>query len=112
LNAISWAFWQGPDDTPRLIAEIIKAVAGDTLSIGTMEDKSGLGQGGTTSPPPPPSASAPLEMSEGTIDPQSAFAVGPAPTGCGADRAARARDLGPLRGFQSGWADTGLRRQR
>jgi len=75
LNAISWAFWEGPDDTPRLIAEIMKAVAGDALSNGTMEDESGLGQGGTTGPLPPPSASAPLEMSEGTIDPQSAFYV-------------------------------------
>src|SRR5215831_13072566 len=75
LDAINWAFWEGLDDTPRLIAEIMKAVAGDALSIGTMEDKSGLVQKGTTLPLPPPSASASLEIPEGTMDPQSTFYV-------------------------------------
>src|SRR5215471_709810 len=62
LDAISWAFWQGSDDTPRLIAEIMKAVSGDALPLGTMEGKSDLVQKGTMLPLPPPSASAPLEM--------------------------------------------------
>src|SRR5262249_18501204 len=75
IDAISWAFWQGPDDTPRLIAEIMKAVSGDALPIGTMEDKGGLVQKGTPLPLPRPSASAPLEAPRHTIDPQSAFYV-------------------------------------
>ena len=44
LDAINWAFWEGPDDTPRLIAEIMKAVAGDALSNGTMGTRVDLGK--------------------------------------------------------------------
>jgi hypothetical protein len=75
LDAINWAFWQGPEDTPRLIAEIMYAVSGEPLPIGTTQAKSGLLQSSATLPLPPPSASAPLEMPEGTMDPQSTLYV-------------------------------------
>jgi hypothetical protein len=75
LDAINWAFWQGPEDTPSLIAELMQAIAGVALPIGTMPAKSGLVQTSAALPLPPPSSSAPLEMPEGTMDPQSTFYV-------------------------------------
>jgi hypothetical protein len=51
------------------------AVSGEALPIGTTEDKSGLVQKGASLSPPPPSSSAPLEVPEGTMDPQSTFYV-------------------------------------
>jgi hypothetical protein len=76
LDAINWAFWQDPEDTPRLITELMHAVSGKPLPIGTTQTKSSLLQSSATpSLPPPPSASAPLEMPEGTMDPQSTYYV-------------------------------------
>ena len=75
LDAINWAFWQDPEDTPRLITELMHAVSGEALPIGTTQAKSGLLQGSATPSLSPPSASAPLEMPEGTMEIQSHFYV-------------------------------------
>ena len=75
LDAINWAFWQDPADTPRLITELTYAVSGEALPIGTTQARSSLLQSSATLSLPPPSASAPLEMPGGTIDPQSTFYV-------------------------------------
>jgi hypothetical protein len=48
LDAINWAFWQDPEDTPRLITELMHAVSGEALPIGTTQAKSGLLQGSAT----------------------------------------------------------------
>jgi hypothetical protein len=78
LDQINWAFWSSPADTPRLVEELRRAVAGNELSIGTEQSKADLLQ---VSPPPPipqptPSAQlAPLELPEGTMDTQSAFYI-------------------------------------
>jgi AAA-like domain/TIR domain len=75
LDAINWAFWQDPADTPRLITELMYAVSGEALPIGTTQAKSGLLQGNATPSLSPPSASAPLEIPEGTMELQSRFYV-------------------------------------
>ena len=51
------------------------AVSGEPLPIGTTQAKSGLLQSSATLSLPPPSASASLEMPEGTMDPQSTWYV-------------------------------------
>jgi len=73
LDAINWAFWQTPEDTPCLITELMHAVSEAALPIATSQAKSGLLQSSATLSLPPPSASALLEMPEGTMDPQSTF---------------------------------------
>ncbi|MBV8884889.1 MAG: AAA-like domain-containing protein [Chroococcidiopsidaceae cyanobacterium CP_BM_RX_35] len=83
LNGINWAFWENPADTPRLIQELGQAVAGGSLSIDTERSKTDLTQTTTSSPfshspipPPLPAAQPlPLEMPEGTMDPESQFYV-------------------------------------
>jgi len=75
LDAINWAFWQTPEDTPCLITELMHAVSGAALPIATSQAKSGLLQSSATLSLPPPSASAFLEMPEGTMDPQSTFYI-------------------------------------
>lgn len=37
LNHINWAFWQGPDDTPRLVSELAQAVSGAPLTFGSSQ---------------------------------------------------------------------------
>lgn len=77
LDPINWAFWANPADTPRLIEELTKAIAGGRLSLAEPAKTAIL----QISPPaalPQPLASAQplrLEMPEGTMDPQSAFYV-------------------------------------
>ncbi|HEY0323038.1 MAG TPA: AAA-like domain-containing protein [Pyrinomonadaceae bacterium] len=79
LNQINWAFWSGPEDTPRLIDEIKRAVTGGELSIKRDESKVSLVTDTESSQPLPtplPAAQpALLEMPEGTMDPQSVFYV-------------------------------------
>ncbi|BAY27938.1 hypothetical protein NIES2100_77650 [Calothrix sp. NIES-2100] len=78
LNGINWALWQTDEDTPSLIEELKRAIAGDTLSINTEKSKADLLQ----IPPQPclprPSPCAqpiPLEMTEGTMDSESRFYI-------------------------------------
>jgi hypothetical protein len=76
LDPINWVFWDGPQDTPRLIDELLRAIAGGVLPI---DDRSKLGLlqiGAAQLPQPTPSAQvavvrgpAQLEMPEGTMDP-------------------------------------------
>lgn len=75
LNPINWAFWDGPQDTPRLIDELLRAIAGEALPIDERSKASILQISGVPSLPQPLPSAQPLEMPEGTIDPQSAFYV-------------------------------------
>jgi AAA-like domain/TIR domain/CHAT domain len=82
LNGINWAFWESPADTPRLVQELMQAIAGNTLSITTDQAKTELT---TRSVAPAPESQIPrplptaqplaLEMPEGTMDPESRFYV-------------------------------------
>ncbi|MEJ1929590.1 AAA-like domain-containing protein [Nostoc sp. NIES-2111] len=77
LNDINWAFWQGQEDTPRLITELNQAISGAQLSIGAMQAKADILQS-QPSPLPRPFPSAQpvsLEMPEGTMECDSQFYV-------------------------------------
>jgi hypothetical protein len=87
LNPLQWALWKSPDDTPRLIAELQRAMAGEELVLGV----DGIGPAppsGEPAPGPPPSQPslplqppspqapvAPLEPAEGTMDAESRFYI-------------------------------------
>ena len=76
LNDINWAFWQGAEDTSRLIEELMQAISGGELPIRDLQVKAELLQISEPSPLPQPFASAQpmsLEMPEGTMESQSAF---------------------------------------
>jgi hypothetical protein len=74
LDEINWAFWGGPHDTRRLIEELTQVVAGGELSV--LDGDLIRPDVAQALPHPTPSAQpAPLEMPEGTMDPQSAFYV-------------------------------------
>lgn len=78
LNDINWAFWQGMEDTPRLIAELNQAICGGQLSIGAIQAKADILQSNPlpSLPRPLPSAQpVSLEMPEGTMDCESKFYV-------------------------------------
>jgi serine/threonine protein kinase len=81
LNAIHWAFWQGPEDTPQLIEALKKAMAGSVLPIGDEEAKAKIIRPSPLQQLPPPFAqaqpviSARIESPEGTMDPQSGYYV-------------------------------------
>ena len=78
LNDINWALWQGAEDTPRLIEELMQAISGGELPIRDLQVKAELLQISEPSPLPRPFASAQpmsLEMPEGTMESQSAFYV-------------------------------------
>ena len=86
LGPINWALWNGPPDTPRLVADLERAIGGEALAIDLAGTKQAL-----TSPGPSPAAvaspsghaaiplpkpSAPvgpvaLEQAEGTMDAES-----------------------------------------
>ena len=78
LNDINWAFWQGMEDTPRLIAELNQAICGGQLSIGAIQAKADILQS-LPSPslamPFPSAQPISLEMPEGTMDCESKFYV-------------------------------------
>ena len=80
LNPINWAFWNSPEDTPRLIDELSRAINGGSLA------GSGQPTAPATSPPlnalpqplpaaQPPARKVTLDLPEGTIDMQSHFYV-------------------------------------
>lgn len=79
LNGINWAFWDSPADTPRLLAELQQAIAGNSLSITTEQSKATLtAVPQPTSPIPQPLPAAQpvsLELPEGTMDLESQFYV-------------------------------------
>lgn len=82
LNGINWAFWESPADTPRLVQELMQAIAGNTLSITTDQAKTELTMRSVAAVPelqiprPLPAAQpVALEMPEGTMDPESRFYV-------------------------------------
>ncbi|MEM9904534.1 MAG: AAA-like domain-containing protein [Cyanobacteria bacterium P01_D01_bin.44] len=76
LNDINWAFWQDDSDTPGLIADLQRAIAGGDLSINTEALKQKLLQPGETKALPAPNPMAqPLELPEGTMDLESKFYV-------------------------------------
>lgn len=82
LNGINWAFWESSTDTPRLIQELMQAIAGDALSINTDHSRFELislapaVNAAPEIPRPMPSAQpVSLEMPEGTMDSESRFYV-------------------------------------
>ncbi|BDM78829.1 AAA-like domain-containing protein [Acaryochloris marina] len=80
LNPINWAFWEQSEDTPQLLAELERAIAGESLPIDSDRAKDDLIQlptaGKAEIPQPLPSAQPPtLEMPEGSMDPESQFYV-------------------------------------
>jgi AAA-like domain/TIR domain/CHAT domain len=78
LNHINWTFWQGAEDTPRLIEELMQAVSGGELSIAEAQAKVDLLEISEPFPLPRPFAAAQpllLEMPEGTMECESAFYV-------------------------------------
>jgi hypothetical protein len=82
LNEINWAFWENPADTPRLVQELLQAIAGQALSINSDNAKREL-TAVSLSPEPEPAIPLPrpsaqlvaLELAEGTMDPESQFYV-------------------------------------
>jgi hypothetical protein len=89
LNPINWALWDTPDDTPRLLAELERAMAGEELGgtaeqIGpaaTTTQTASIPAPATTPPlrqfqaPSPQAPVAPLEPAEGTMDAESRFYI-------------------------------------
>lgn len=87
LDPINWAFWEHPQDTPALIAELQRALAGEALSIATPQRKAeilAIKTLASISRPSPsaqiqgskkPKAAMDLEMPEGTMPPSSQFYV-------------------------------------
>ena len=88
LNPINWAFWETPADTPRLLDELRRAIAGAGLSIDSDSAKREITLVPTDAPTDMPTDSAPaiprpqpsaqpvaLEPAEGTMDAESQFYV-------------------------------------
>lgn len=78
LNALNWAFWRDEQDTPQLIAELQRAIAGDDLSVNTAGLKAEIVQvrADLALPPPQPVAQPrSLELPEGTMDLESQFYI-------------------------------------
>ena len=42
LNPINWAYWEGPDGTPKLAEELLRGIAGDELPIGEGPERGSL----------------------------------------------------------------------
>ena len=88
LDPINWAFWENPEDTPALLDELQRALAGEELSIATPQHKAEIlkVKPAAAIPRPLPSAqprasgtshkgAVPLELPEGTMAPESQFYV-------------------------------------
>ena len=86
LEGCDAAVWNGPADTPRLLADLAAAIRTGTLP--PQPAPAGAAPPAPASAPPPPVAPLELEMPEGTMDPQSAFYV---------ERPADARALATIR---------------
>lgn len=75
LDQLNWAYWGDDSDTPRLLAELERAIAGGDLGIAEPQLKARLVQASPPAPLPRPLPDAPLELPEGTMAPDSAFYV-------------------------------------
>jgi hypothetical protein len=86
LNPINWALWDGPADTPRLLAELERAMVGEelpTAAAANATPSAPTGPAAATTPPLPPLAAppspqaavGPLEPAEGTMDAESRFYI-------------------------------------
>lgn len=76
LNPLQWANWECHDDTPRLIRELLRAISGKGLGDGTPAVEVAAAPAPGLIPQPLPSASLkPLELPEGTMDPQSEYYI-------------------------------------
>ncbi|MGI8936326.1 MAG: AAA-like domain-containing protein, partial [Phormidesmis sp.] len=84
LNPINWALWETPADTPRLLEELQRAIAGAGLSIDSDSAKREITfvptgmptDSAPVIPRPQPSAQpVALEPAEGTMDAESQFYV-------------------------------------
>ena len=76
LNDINWAFWQDASDTPELIEDLQRAIAGGDLSINTEALKQKILRTRAPQDIQAPSPMAqPLELPEGTMDLDSKFYV-------------------------------------
>jgi hypothetical protein len=74
LNFITAAFWSGPDDTPRLMAEILQVIAGTPLS--TSIPSPSTSPQPADQPMPQPAPIAPLEIPGGSLRADSRFYIG------------------------------------
>jgi DNA-binding CsgD family transcriptional regulator len=70
LGSRSSATWATPDDTTRLVDDLGRAIAGGPLAAQVTVVSASM-----PTPLPRPAPTAPLELPEGTMDPQSAFYV-------------------------------------
>lgn len=78
LDHINWAIWENEQDTPRLIDELKKAIAGGALSISEQSAKVKVLRSVPEQVVPPPFSQAQpprLEMPGGAMDPQSIFYI-------------------------------------
>jgi DNA-binding CsgD family transcriptional regulator len=70
LDSRAWTTWDAPDDTARLVDDLQRAIAGGPLTTPDAVVPAIM-----PSSFPPPAPTAPLELPEGTMDPQSAFYI-------------------------------------
>jgi hypothetical protein len=81
LNSINWAFWNGEEDTARIIDELRQAISGNDLPIGDEQAKAKILQKDDSQTMPQPFAQAQpmsaalLETPEGTMAPESEFYI-------------------------------------
>ena len=81
LDDRQWAFWEGEQDTPALLAALRRALAGDALPLRSLSEKEGVLLPATLDPlPPPPAMAQPpvraaLEQPEGTMALASRFYI-------------------------------------
>ena len=78
LNPLNWALWEGPEDTPKLVDELVRAIGGGALSIDVQAQTSVLQAKAPEAIPMPLAAAQPpprLELPEGTMDAYSAFYI-------------------------------------
>ena len=67
LDPINWAFWDGPQDTLRLINELRRAIAGEALPIGNGPGREDLLRPPPAGKPVPPQPLASFRLETGTM---------------------------------------------
>lgn len=83
LDPINWAVWHNAEDTPRIAAELQRALAGSSLPVDSIQDKVKFLKSSSSQGFPRPSSSAQpkepntqlLELPEGTMYPESFFYI-------------------------------------